>query len=588
MLSVEMNTWDVHSPLPRSTSVLYPLEPCGVGTPWIESLTSYLKRLAHAHHLKVVDMVKFCSSQTDKAVLPSTLQKLSRIDGMTDGSGVWAVLLGDLTCQPSVSYLSMRYWRSVLNPYRMLRQSHAWCPQCFAAAAQQEMPCYEPLLWRLQCVEICTLHHYPLVEICPHCGSRFTTLSHWAVVGYCPKCQSWLGEVAPVEQPTAYDREAAYPCATAVGRLLALAPLVHPAQCNPMAQIIPLLRQQHHTTHSHLARVMLTKASGVSALLGGRHLPNLTMFSRLAAYSGERFWQAFTQHPQAVLVSVAQSVFAGPSTHLDQLLTSPQRLPSLHTMAYQCGFDSVATFRQAFPFYYEVLWQRVHTEQRLVLEQALQQAQPVVLSKWAAQHGYRTNDLYHHFYDLCVQITQRFHADKATRCWHYLQNLLQDQSAPTFSEICRDLNVGKRYLKKHFADALQVIESRHQQQMQALQSVVGAYLDQVVAQDRGTLSLEQVAQTVGKSIRYLKHNFPLQSQMILERRRAHMTQQVQATCDCIRQTVFELHQQGIYPSVDRIHAVIGAWMVHGKPYRRAYIEAMTQCGYLSIPRPPQL
>lgn len=580
MLPIETQTWDVHTPLPRSTSVLYPLEPCGLGTPWVESLTSYLKRLAYAHHLKVVDMVMFCSTQTDHSALLSEIHKLSRIDGMTDSGGVWAALLGDLTCQPSVSCLSMSYWRSLFNPHRMLRQHHAWCPQCFAAATQQEIPCYEALAWRLQCVEMCTIHHCPLVEVCPGCSNQFTSLSTWAVVGYCPKCQSWLGEAGFVEQPLAYDRDA-YQRATAVGQLLSLAPQIHPAQCNPMTYIIPLLRQQHHTTHVHLARVMQVKASVVSRLLTQGRLPNLAMVSHLAAYSGECFWQAFTQHHQVASVSIPAPATIHPSAYLEQLLASPQRLPSLATIAHQCGFETVVAFHQALPVYHDALWQRVHAEQRLVLEQALQQAQPVVLSKWAARHGYRTTDLYYHFYDLCTQITQRFHTDKEARCLHYLQTILPSQSAPTFSEIWKVLNVGKRYLKKHFADELQLIETRRQEQAQAMQTFVGAYLDQIVAEDVGAISLEQIAQTVGKSTRYLKNHFPVQSQTILRRRRAYVAQQVQATCDRIRQTVFTLHQQGIYPSVDRIHAVIDTWMVHGKPYRRAYIEAMTQCGYLA-------
>jgi len=96
-------------------------------------------------------------------------------------------------------------------------------------------------------------------------------------------------------------------------------------------------------------------------------------------------------------------------------------------------------------------------------------------------------------------------------------------------------------------------------------------------------SLHQVGEAVGKSVRYLKNHFPLQSRVLVVRRREHVARHVEATCDRIRQSVLDLHQQGIYPSVDRIHSVIGSWMVHGKAYRHAYNEAMTLCGYLSTP-----
>jgi hypothetical protein len=41
--------WDITSPDLPPCSRLYPLEPIGVGTPLVESLTGYIARLAEAH-----------------------------------------------------------------------------------------------------------------------------------------------------------------------------------------------------------------------------------------------------------------------------------------------------------------------------------------------------------------------------------------------------------------------------------------------------------------------------------------------------------------------------------------------------------
>jgi AraC-like DNA-binding protein len=580
MAEIETSPWEVHAHLPLSASVLYPLAPLGVGTPLVESLTSYLKRLAHAHHLKVADLVMFCSTQTDAHVLPSTLQKLSRIDGMTDSGQAWSALVRDLTCQENVVCLTMNYWRSLLNPYRMLRQHHAWCPLCFADAARREMLLYEPLAWRLLCVEVCTVHQRPLVEKCPTCGSQFMTLLHWAAVGYCPKCQGWLGDSAPVDQTPPCGTEVSRR-ASAVGRLLSLAPRMNRVPWNDMAEVILLLRQAHRTTYTYLEQVLQTSTTALSTLLARQGQPNLDVFARLAAFSGEAFWKALTQPTPRVPVATAPPENNELQIYLDQLLTSPQRLPSLRSIARRCGFATVAAFRKAFPMHHNALWQRVHAEQHQVLEQALQQEPPVVLTKWAEQHGYRTGDLYHHFYDLCLQVTQRFHADKEQRCRHYLEQTLNGEHFPAFKQICQTLKVSDHYLKQHFAAELQVIEARRRQQLEHMETFVREYLDRMLAQDEGSVSLEQIARVVGKSTRYLKDNFPSQSRTLLSRRRAYLAKQVQATCDHIRETVFDLHRQGIYPSVDRIHAVIDSWMVHGKAYRHAYIEAMTMCGYLS-------
>ena len=44
--------WDLEEELCAPPhSVLYPIEPIGVGTPWVESQTSYLGRLAREHRM---------------------------------------------------------------------------------------------------------------------------------------------------------------------------------------------------------------------------------------------------------------------------------------------------------------------------------------------------------------------------------------------------------------------------------------------------------------------------------------------------------------------------------------------------------
>ena len=582
MTEIEGCSWDIYNSLSVSTSVLYPLAPLGVGTPLVESLTSYLKRLAQAHHLKVADLVMFCSTQTDTHVLPSTLQKLSRIDGMTASAQAWSALLHDLTGREEVICLTMNYWRALLNPSRILRQHHAWCPLCFAQAARHETQPYELLLWRLCGVEGCPVHQCKLAEKCPNCASQLTTLSYRAVVGYCPKCQHWLGGGVSTNETYSLDTETSKR-ASAMGQLLSLAPDANPPRWNSMAQVIPLLKQRHRTTYTNLEKVLRIGTTTLSTLLAGQRQPSLDVFARLAVFSGEAFWEALTQptcdttHIQPELPNDGDEQ----QLYFEQLLASPSRLRSLSNIAQACGFTTLAALRQAFPAYYDALWQRIHEEQRLALEQALQQSVPVVLSKWAEQHGYRTNDLYHYFYDLRRQVTRRFQVDKEGRCRCYLEAVLQSQMFPTFTEICKTLGVGDYYLKQHFAVELQSIEAQRRHQLEQTEVSVHAYLNRILAADDASVSLEQIADTVGKSTRYLKSTFPTCSQAILRRRRAYLAQHLQTTCDRIRQTVFDLHQQGIYPSVDRIHAVIGSWMIHGKAYRRAYIEAMTLCGYLT-------
>jgi len=50
--------WDMTIPPLPSRSRLYCLEPAGIGTPYVESLTSYITRLAATHHISPTTLIK--------------------------------------------------------------------------------------------------------------------------------------------------------------------------------------------------------------------------------------------------------------------------------------------------------------------------------------------------------------------------------------------------------------------------------------------------------------------------------------------------------------------------------------------------
>ena len=60
------DSWDIYQPDIPTRSHLFPIEPIGVKTPYVESLTSYLARLAQSHTLSVNDLV----ARKVKSVIP--------------------------------------------------------------------------------------------------------------------------------------------------------------------------------------------------------------------------------------------------------------------------------------------------------------------------------------------------------------------------------------------------------------------------------------------------------------------------------------------------------------------------------------
>ena len=52
-------SWDLTKPQVPKRSLLHPLEPIGIGTPFVESLTSYIARLAEVHAVTVSDLAGY-------------------------------------------------------------------------------------------------------------------------------------------------------------------------------------------------------------------------------------------------------------------------------------------------------------------------------------------------------------------------------------------------------------------------------------------------------------------------------------------------------------------------------------------------
>ena len=51
------DSWNCTTPVLPPRSRLYALEPIGIGTPFVESLSGYIARLAEAHAVSVGDLV---------------------------------------------------------------------------------------------------------------------------------------------------------------------------------------------------------------------------------------------------------------------------------------------------------------------------------------------------------------------------------------------------------------------------------------------------------------------------------------------------------------------------------------------------
>jgi hypothetical protein len=229
--------WDATLPTPPAHSRLFHLEPIGVGTPQVESLTSYLMRLAEAHsvHLytliykEIAPLLERPSLYRNGILVGPFGDRSAALNGFMPTTRLLVQVLERLTARRDLRWLTMLPFGEVLSQRNLVRRIQAWCPRCFAEWEGAGQPLYTPLLWTLACVTCCPWHGTPLHLSCPYpdCARPVSPLNLQGALGFCSRCQRWLGSSAATRQEEVLpssDQAWQRWVATTVGDLLAAAP----------------------------------------------------------------------------------------------------------------------------------------------------------------------------------------------------------------------------------------------------------------------------------------------------------------------------------------------------------------------------
>jgi hypothetical protein len=194
-----------HTVLLPTRSELYYLRPAGLGPSFIESLASYIARLAERHCLTTRTLIvrifmpslenPYFSGQKSHDSIAAFWKDTATLNGANTLTAQWVRIAEKLTLYPDLHLLTMLPWAEVLSPKGLIRRSQAWCPFCYEEWKRGNAVVYTPLIWSLEAVSICPQHHTLLHEQCPYedCRRRVPLLATRSRAGYCSHCGRWLG-----------------------------------------------------------------------------------------------------------------------------------------------------------------------------------------------------------------------------------------------------------------------------------------------------------------------------------------------------------------------------------------------------------
>jgi transcriptional regulator with XRE-family HTH domain len=434
--------WDSEKPLIPKRSRLYQLEPVGIGTPYVESLTGYISRFAETHSVlsgmlilgEIAPFLRkgYVYEGKDGGINKVFGHDTKNLNGTGNGAANLVQVTETLTHRHDLCFLTLLTWGEIIPQRDLPKRYRAWCSTCYEQWRVNEQVIYEPLLWSLKAVKVCPLHRQVLCEECPHCKHKLAPLAWKSQPGYCSKCLGWLG----VETENAQNREndeieQQLWVANNVGELLSIASqLPNPPSREKIKRII-------------------------SAYINQIAAGNLSAFVDLAGLNKQTVWGWYkgkTLPSLDTLLKLCQRLGVSLTDFLvrEVVVDFPQKALAsrIQLSGYTHLFDKEKALHE--------------------LNRALEETPPPSMTQVQKRLGYNSYaTLYANFPETCLSISTRYRDYKSKDYKEKLQSELEavlasdEYPPPSLKEVARRLNCSPQSFYNNFPELSYAIAQRY-------------------------------------------------------------------------------------------------------------------------------
>ncbi|HDR8396197.1 TniQ family protein [Bacillus cereus] len=181
-------------------STLYSIEPIGVGTPYVESLISYIARIAYEHSILPGMILRNLLAETlqlnylkEHYQNGAVLVFMKKFCGINSISMDIVQALERVTMRNDIIFLTLNPLKNLFNGRNVVGGFRKWCPCCLNDWKSRGEIIYEPLLWKIDSITYCPSHQCILQNECFKCKKKLKVFNSRIQNGFCPHCWSWLG-----------------------------------------------------------------------------------------------------------------------------------------------------------------------------------------------------------------------------------------------------------------------------------------------------------------------------------------------------------------------------------------------------------
>ncbi|MCI0607271.1 TniQ family protein [bacterium] len=376
--------------LPIKATRLCSLVPRGLGTKDVESLTSYTVRLAKAHCIRSITLMrKEIGPLTGKLWLTKEGSTESRkyLNGMGVTASDWIAALQILTGCNRLRELSFLHYKNVIDDKGLLNSTRCWCPECYEQWLKDGKEIYDPIAWYLKGTKACSSHQVLLAANCPECRRKQPYLPVYPELSICAHCEASLAGTYTRKVTVAKnDTE------------------------STLAELLILASQSTTVSRSDFAekikRLVELSADGNCALL-----------ARLVGVSSaciENWSRNLTIPKLQSFCQLCRGLRVGPPEFF------AKGFPSQSFCAELRASVTHNSLRKNSHLDYKYDWNDVEKSLQAILNA---KQRPQTISEIEKQMGFCQGKLYERFPDLCRRITQRHYSEGNGR--------VQPRSVPT-------------------------------------------------------------------------------------------------------------------------------------------------------------
>ncbi len=609
--------WEVTMPDIPSRSRLVPIEPIGIGTGFVESLTSYVTRLAEAHAVSVGDLVGRELSRVTPSESPIVSEAAERqprlphafrsrsyaINGMGQAARKWVRALEAGTSRSDLAHLTLLPFEQLLSSRDLYRRVRAWCAQCNDDAKASGAIVYEPLLWTIRIVIVCPRHERPLDERCPHCHRNLTPLSTVSRPGYCSRCGQWLGLPVASDGSKANSdvthADSQLCLAKAVGELLAagLQSQAESLQLRVRRNLCVYAEELADGDLAALARFADCDKDGFNNWLNGRSLLHIDNLLRVCLGLNIPVSSLVSPiRPDAHLLSeCAKGILCQPGRslmrrrHPEQIRRAMQEAlnerpaPSVNEIARRLGYKTTGQLYRADRALIKQIarnhrgsggssWSArtggvpICDTQKLtqILKESLALNGSASPYQIAVSLGYvNAGGIRKRFPELCRDIRDKIARQRRARVEgikRTLERALQENPPPTLATMSQRLGYSYRGSLRGLAPELcDKLLARRKAHEQGLLQGIRIELEAVLTEDPPP-SMTTVWKRLGVSLPFLKSHFPDHCKAIVDNYEQHRQETTRRLRESllmeVREIVAMLYRAGVVPSTPRVTALL--------------------------------